>query len=134
MRCVLLLACLAFGACAADTGRLGSARSDVLRDVEGYAVASCLVNQAEPYLKDQGDAWASVVLQRTKGDVEVFARIAEEVKRENAKADMAVIRNEAEPGSDKALPVLHCAEMIDRASVRAAIQKAVATIEPSSRQ
>src|SRR2546429_7213897 len=38
------------------------------------SIASCLTQQAEPYLKDQGDAWASVIVQRMHGDIEVLDR------------------------------------------------------------
>jgi hypothetical protein len=106
----------------------------VQRDVEGYAIASCLTSQTEPYLKDQGDAWASVVVQRMHGDIDVLAGIAEQVQRENATGDMAVMRDEARPAQGKPLPVLHCGEVIDRPAVRAAIQKAIATLRPSYEQ
>ena len=131
MRVILLLLCLAVAGCSARVNTIGAPRPEVLRDVEGYAIASCLTNQAQPYLKDQGDAWASVIVQRMKGSLDVLAGIAEQVKRENAKGDMAVIRDEAGLGKDKTLPVLYCGEIIDRPSVRAAIQKAVGELNPS---
>lgn len=134
MRVAVLLLGLAVAGCAPKVDTIGSARPEVVRDVEGYAIASCLVNQAEPYLKDQGDAWASVIVQRMKGDLEVFAGLAEQVKLETAKGEMAMIRNEAEPGSDKALPVLYCGEIIDKPAVRAAIQKTIAAVNPSYAQ
>ncbi len=134
MRVVLLLLGLTAVGCATRVGTIGAPRPEVLRDVEGYAIATCLVNQPQSYLKDQGDAWASVIVQRMKGNLDVFAGIAEHVKRENAKGGMAVIRDEAEAGKDKALPVLYCSEIIDSPSVRAAIQKAVTDLNPSYRQ
>jgi hypothetical protein len=134
MRIAMLLLALVAVGCTTKTDTIGSPRPVVVRDVEGYAIASCLVNQSEPYLKDQGDAWASVIVQRMKGDLEVFAGLAEQVKLETAKGEMAVVRNEAEPGSDKALPVLYCSEIIDKPAVRAAIQKAVAALNSSYAQ
>lgn len=134
MRIALLLLGLAIAGCATKVDTTSSPRPAVVRDVEGYAIASCLVNQSQPYLKDQGDAWASVIVQRMKGDLEVFAAVAEQVKLETAKGGMAVVRNEAEAGSDKALPVLYCSEIIDEPAVRAAIQKAVAVLTPSYTQ
>lgn len=131
MRIAVLILGLSVAGCAPKVDTIGSPRPEVVRDVEGYAIASCLVNQSEPYLKDQGDAWASVIVQRMKGDLEVFAGLAEQVKLETAKGEMATIKNEAEPGSDKALPVLYCSELIDKPAVRAAIQKAVAAVSPS---
>ncbi len=137
MRVALLLLVPAIAGCTPDTNPAGGARTQVQRDVESYAIASCLTQQAEPYLKDQGDAWASVVVQRMHGDIEVLAGIAEQVQRENAKGgngakdDMAVMRDEARPGQGKPLPVLHCGEVIDRPTVRAAIQKAITALRPS---
>lgn len=134
MRIAMLLWALVAAGCTTKTETIGSPRPEVVRDVEGYAIASCLVNQSQPYLKDQGDAWASVIVQRMKGDLEVFAGLAEQVKVETAKGEMAVVRNEAEPGTDKALPVLYCSEIIDEPAVRAAIQKAVAALNSSYAQ
>jgi len=85
-------------------------------------------------IKDPGDAWASVIVQRMHGDIEVLAGIAEQVQQENAKGangDVAVMRDETRPGQGKPLPVLHCGEVIDRPAVRAAIQKAIAALRPS---
>ncbi|MDR1968394.1 MAG: hypothetical protein LBQ32_06850 [Burkholderiaceae bacterium] len=131
MRIILLLIGLAVAGCTSGVHTIGSLRPEVLRDVEGYAIASCLTYQAQPYLKDQGDAWASVIVQRMKGNLNALAGIAEQVKRESAKGDMAVIRDEANPKKDKTLPILYCSEMIDRPSVRAAIQNAVTALHPS---
>ncbi len=109
-------------------------RSAVQRDVEGYAIASCLVGQKSPYLKDQGDGWASVIVQRGKGDLEVFRTVESAVKAELAKGDMAVIRNEVGPEPDKSLPVLYCGEIIDKPAVRAAIRKAIAKLARAYRR
>jgi hypothetical protein len=134
MRIAMLLSALLAAGCTTKTDTTDSPRSAAVRDVESYAIASCLVNQSQPYLADQGDAWASVIVQRMKGDLEVFAGVAEQVKLETAKGEMAVVRSEAEPGTDKALPVLYCSEIIDKPAVRAAIQKAVAALNPSYAQ
>ncbi len=130
-RVIMLLLGLAVAGCTAGVDTIGAPRPEVLRDVEGYAIAVCLINQSQPYLKDQGDAWASVIVQRMRGNPDVLAGLAEQVKRENAKGEMAVIRNETGPGKDKTLPLLYCYEIIDRPSVRAAIQKAVVALKPS---
>jgi hypothetical protein len=134
MRKALFLLGLAVAGCAAGAEMIGAPRAKVLRDVEGYAIASCLANQVQPYLKDQGDAWAAVIVQRMRGSLDVLADIAEQVKRENAKGEMAVIRDDAGPAKDKALPVLYCGEIIDRPSIRAAIQTAVSALSPSYRR
>jgi predicted nuclease with TOPRIM domain len=75
-----------------------------------------------------------VIVQRMKGNVDVLAAIVEKVKRENAKENAAVIRNESGKEKDKMLPILHCAEIIDNPFVRAEIQKAVIGLGPSYRQ
>lgn len=131
MRAALLLVVIAVCACAPKEDPAGTQRAEVQRDTESYAIASCLTYQSDPYLKDQGDAWASVIVQRARGDIEVFASVAAAVKVEVAKGDMAVVRNESEPGKDKAVPVMYCSEIIDKPGVRAAVQKAVATLAPA---
>ena len=128
---ILLLLGLAVVGCTASVNTIGSPRPHVLRDVEGYAIAVCLMNQTQPYLKDQGDAWASVIVQRMRGNPDILAGVAEQVKSENAKFAMAVIRSETGPGKDKTLPLLYCYEIIDRPLIRAAIQKAVDALKPS---
>jgi hypothetical protein len=134
MRVVLLLLGMAVTCCAVRVDTIGVPRPEVLRDVESYAIASCFTYQTEPYLKDQGDAWASVIVQRMRGSVDVLADIAELVKGENAKGEIAVIRDDTGPGKDKTLPLLYCSELIDRPSVRAAIKKAVVALNPSYQQ
>ncbi|MFN4119312.1 hypothetical protein [Acidovorax sp.] len=57
-------------------------RTPVLRDIESYAIAACLSGQSDAHLKDQGDAWASVIVQRMRGDVERLKGIAAQIKRE----------------------------------------------------
>jgi hypothetical protein len=109
------------------------ARSAVQRDVEGYAIASCLYAQKEPYLKEQGDGWASAIVQRSNGSLDALTAVGDAVKAELAKGDMAIIRNEAEPMKGLALPVMYCGEIIDEPSVHAAIAKAVKTLAASYR-
>lgn len=109
------------------------ARSAVQRDVEGYAIASCLSAQDQPYLKDQGDGWASVIIQRAKGGLDIMTAVAVAVKAELAKGNMAVVRSETGPTKDKPLPVLYCGEIIDVPSVKVAINRAVKKLASSYR-
>jgi hypothetical protein len=109
---------------AATSASDAHARTAVRRDVEGYAIASCLAAQDQQYLKDQGDGWASAIIQRGKGSLDAFTGIASAVKAELAKANMAVIRRENET-KDKPLPIMYCSEIIDAPSVRAAINNAL---------
>ena len=73
MRAVFLLLAILVGSCGEKAETLGAPRQQVLRDVEGYVVASCLAYQSQPYLKDQGDASSSVIVQRMKGGPDVLA-------------------------------------------------------------
>jgi hypothetical protein len=107
------------------------ARAAVLRDVEGYAIASCLVAQEQFYLKDQGEGWASAIVQRSKGSLDAFRGVVSAVKAELAKGNMAVIRSDSEQTKDKPLPIMYCGEVIDAPSVHAAINKAVRRLTPS---
>lgn len=108
-------------------------RSAVLRDVEGYAIATCLLGQPEPFLREQGQGWASVIVERGHGDIEAFVAVAAAVKARVAEGDMAMVHDEASPRTDKRMPVFYCGEIIDTPSVRAAIDAAVRTLAPSYR-
>lgn len=93
------------------------------KDIEGYAIASCLTYQESSYLQDQGDAWASVIIQRTKGNIDALPEIAKIVKEEVNKGQMVVIRSENVNAKDKVLPVLYCNEIIYKQSVQSALKK-----------
>jgi hypothetical protein len=114
----------------AQAHTIGAPRPAMLRDVEGYAIAACLVHQAEPYLKDQGYAWGNAIIQRGKAPIEVLAPIEDAVKLEIAKGDMAIIHVDTNPPENKTAPVLYCGEIIDMPSVRATIQKTVTKLKP----
>ena len=93
------------------------------KDIEGYAIASCLTYQESPYLQDQGDAWASAIVQRMEGSIEILSDISEIIKQEVSKGEMAVVRSESVNAKDKALPVLYCNEIIYKQPVQSALQK-----------
>jgi len=131
MRIIAVLLISILTACATKSFTDDISRSQVLRDVEGYAIASCLAFQSNTYLKDQGDAWASVIIQRMKGSPDALAEIVEKVRYEIEQGNMAVIRDDVTPGQDKNLPVLFCGEIIDLPKVRSAIQKAIIVLEAS---
>ena len=120
---------------------IAGARSTVQRDVEGYAIASCLDEldgsylKERAYLNDQGDGWASVVIQRGKGDLDVFTAVSKAVKAELAKGGMAFIRDESVSGpASKPMPVLYCGEIIDTPRVRVAIETAIRRLTPAYRR
>jgi hypothetical protein len=113
---------------------LAYARSDVQRDVEGYAVASCLIKQKEPLLKDQGALWADGIVQRSHGDIEDFRSVAEAVVADVAQRPMPQARRESDPMHAAPIPVPFCAEIIDDPPVRAAIDKAIKKLTPAYRR
>ncbi len=93
--------------------------------------ASCLFYQQQPFLKDQGDGWASAIIQRSKGELDDFTAVADVVKMEISKGNMVVIRAENEPGHEKALPIAYCFGLLKTASVRLAVEKATKQLEDS---
>lgn len=130
MRGVLtMLLSATIAGCSGGVGAIDTPKSEALHDVTGYAIASCLTYQENAYLKDQGDAWASVIVQRSSGSIVLLNDVAEVVKQETEKGGMAVMRDEQ--GGDKALPLLYCHEIIDRPAVREAIEKSVTSLTSS---
>jgi hypothetical protein len=130
MRATIFLVYFLVTACATRPDINRTLQPELLRDVEGYAIASCLASQSHPYLKDQGDAWASVIIQRMHGDPSVLLDIVEQVAVEVEKGNMAVMRSDVEPGQDKILPVLFCNEIIYQPKIRSKILEAVKNLEP----
>jgi hypothetical protein len=131
MRPILcLLAGLFIAGCAGPVKPPGDHEVMASRDVESYAMASCLADQVQPYLKDQGDAWASVIVQRSHGPIEPFLDVAGQVKKVNDHSEMTVMRVESGPAESKALPILHCHELIATPLVRDAIRSAAAKLAP----
>ncbi|MFT6910293.1 MAG: hypothetical protein ACJAS1_007021 [Oleiphilaceae bacterium] len=96
-------------------------------DAQSYAIASCLTLQDSLYLKDQGDAWASVVVQRMNGSLDSLSKIFEVVKSEVSKGEMAVIRAEGLMNKDKELPILYCNEIIHKPNVQVVINTIIET-------
>ena len=119
------LVLVTLSACMATIPARAIANDAVRRDVESYAIASCLTYQQEAFLKDQGDGWASAIVQRSKGDINDLTAVAEVVKDEVAKGNMVVIRNEDGRAPDKALPVAYCFEILDTLSVHTAVEQAI---------
>lgn len=109
-------------------------RSHLQRDVEGYAMAVCLIKQPNAFMKDQGDGWASNIVQRGHGEVEILFAMAKVVDAEVAKGDMAAIMVENPPQTLKALPLQYCAEIIDTPRVRGAIEVARARLAADYRR
>lgn len=105
-------------------------RAAVERDVEDYAVATCLTKQNEPFLKEQGDLWADAIVQRSHGPIEDFSSVADAVIADVTKKPIALARQESDPMHAKPVPILFCAEIVDDKPVRAAIDKAIKKLAP----
>lgn len=125
---------MTLSACVATVPTRSIANDAVRRDVESYAIASCLTYQQKAFLKDQGDSWASAIVQRSKGDINELTSVAEVVKAEVAKGNMVVIRNETGPAPDKALPVAYCFEILNTPSVHTAVEQAIKKLAASYKQ
>lgn len=109
-------------------------RSAAARDVEGYAVATCLAAQADPVLKQQGEGWASAIIERGRGGVEQLRPVQLAVARALAQSGVAVMRQDGPRPSDLALPAMTCGEIVDRPVVRAAVDGAVARLGAAYRR
>ncbi len=130
MRITIFFVYFLVTACATRPDINRTLQPELLRDVEGYAIASCLASQPHSYLKDQGDAWASVIVQRMHGDPSVLLDIFKRVTIQVEKGNIAVMRSEIEPGQDKILPVLFCSEIIYQPEIRSTILEVVKKLEP----
>jgi len=109
-------------------------RSDVQRDVEGYAIATCLLKQKEPYLRDQGGLWADGIVQRSHGDIQDFTPVAAAVAADIAGKPMPMAHRESDPMHPAAIPLHFCAEIIDDTPVHAAIERAIKKLTPAYRR
>jgi len=96
-------------------------RDALQRDLEGYAVASCLVTLDDARLNEHGQAWAGSIVQRSRGPIEPFIAVYEVVKVE---MPMFMRRDEANPRVAQPMPVMYCAELIDAPAIRAALSVA----------
>lgn len=104
-------------------------RSQLQQDVEGYAVATCLTGLDDAALKDQGDGWASIIVQRGFGNVEDWQTLVEAVKTATGKTSMAVIKGESI--SSKPMPVFYCSEIVDEPEVRKVIDETLEKMKPA---
>jgi len=106
-----------------------AARDTVRRDVEGYAIASCLSTQPSNYLRDQADGWAAHIVQRKAFQIKPFAALAQVVKAAVSNGHMTTIVTEQTPKTVKQLPIQYCAEIIDAPNVRAEIERTITQVD-----
>lgn len=108
-----------------------AARSPVQRDVEGYAIATCLVQQSDPALKAQGDGWGSIIVNRGRGRLEDWGPLIAVVKAEVRRRPMMAIKAETVAEGSHPMPVAFCSEIIDAPAVRTAITRTIARMAPA---
>lgn len=126
--------CLTLATVLTAAPAIAAVRTALQRDVEGYAVAVCLGRQESAYLKDQAHGWASTVVMGGRGELDDLAPLQAAVEAEVARGPMAYVHRENEPTRSKAMPVMYCANIIDRARVRGAIETAMKRMAPAYRR
>lgn len=84
----------------------------IIRDLQAYAMASCYTYLSDPYLSDQGDAAASVVIQRSNLHPNDLSALISAVKDYSIKNKQPTMRSENLTAAEKELPVLFCSEVI----------------------
>jgi len=110
------------------------ARTPLQRDVEGFAVASCLAQQSPNDLKRQGEGWAQIIIERGHGSPKPLDALDHVVRTEAQRAPPYINRDEANPTKGVPMPVAFCAELIDRPAVRAALVRTMAALAPAYRR
>lgn len=97
-------------------------RETMRRDLQSYAIASCFTEQKSEYLRDQGDGWASNLIQRGNFTLPIGKKVSAAVDVELAQGNMAKIMLEDPPMTLQDLPVQYCAEIIHTPRVSRAIE------------
>jgi len=110
-----------------------SARTLVERDVEGYAIATCLTLQPQLALKAQGDGWASIIVNRGHGNIEHWSPLIAAVEADAKRRRMYANKAEKVAEGSHPMPIAYCAEIVDVPAVRAAIARTVARMKPAYR-
>jgi len=109
--------------------RYDDIQTNVRRDAESYAMASCFFYQKHPYLKEQGDAWAGTIVQGSQLTIDAMEEIYTAVRQEIAKGKMPVAYSELGDERDRTMPVLYCVEIADNSLICTAIENAVFVTE-----
>ena len=113
---------------------LAAPRPALERDLEGYAVASCLAAQRDPTLRAQGQGWARMImLGRVRGGPDEWRRLSEAVRGALNPAAVPLLKPERATDPAPELPLAYCGEIIDTPAVRAAIDAAARRLAPAYR-
>ncbi len=138
---IALAALLGMAACTTPNGEaISKGGVDPALDghVEGFAMAYCLRSLGskglpEPearVMREQGDRWAQVVVERSSGDITLFFAMMPALDAAIASAPMAFVKDEAKAGSAPA-PVYFCAEIIRQPGVANAMAEARDALAPA---
>lgn len=137
-RAVTVLALLLAGACATPQHRSGTAAGSLLAGslldshVNGFAMAHCLRslgNKGLPetdarVLREQGDRWGQVLVERSHGDIfAAFDILLPAIDAAVAATPMALVKVEDTGGSATA-PVYYCVDLLRQPAVARAIAEA----------
>ncbi len=116
-----------------------ASRSDVRRDVEGYASSACLTNisaadfsaQDVAFLKQQGEFWGSIIVERSKGDIEHLIGLIPVIQSAMSEMPMTMVKRDG-PEDQAAQPasIFYCSEIIDNPKVRISIEKTIKKLTP----
>jgi hypothetical protein len=136
----LLLSSLAHtNSAIAKPAKTSTTRSDVQRDVEGYAISSCLMNlkqkvgiisaQDTAFLNQQGQHGVNIIIQRGEGDVETLFMVGRLVQATMATMPVTQVQGDG-PMDERShhAAIFYCAEIIDVPKVRASIDTAIAKL------
>jgi hypothetical protein len=138
---MLVLSSLAHASSAvAKPVKTSTTRSDVQRDVEGYAASICLTKLKEgvisaqdtSFLNQQGQHWGDIIVQRSRGDIEHFLKLLPVIEATMATMPVTLVKGDG-PGDQapQSAGLPYCAEIIDAPKVRASIDKAIARLKPA---
>lgn len=115
-------------------GATAEGRSALRRDAEGYAVAACLREQDDAYLREQGERWAGIIVRgRARGELEPWAELAAAVRAATRPADAYRLAPDRPGDPARTAPVAYCAEIVDAPPVRAAVKRAMRRLRPAYR-
>lgn len=102
-------------------------QATVQQDLRAYANAACLSKQNEPYVQEQGYAWAStIVMGPTPYDLDkILLPINTAVDQAMADTAMFVTSSEKAPQASLDLPIAYCYAISQETKVLDAIQQGV---------
>ena len=121
MLATITLAAAAFAGAATQTPRDPAGPE---RDLTRYAMAACLAAQDQPYLKDQGQRWASGLIELGHGPVEAWLPVAQAVTAELARTGVGMSKPDGPLHPSVPTPLMTCGHIADAPLERAAIDTA----------